>query len=291
MRCADGSARQGEAGVRTAADTVSRGCQLSGMARSDSMNRLVIAAPATIATTAMLVILSLGASIAPAAPSLPASIGGAVADSARPAEDTQRDTDRKPAETLAFAGIKSGETIIEIAPGKGYYTRLLSAVVGPKGRVYAATSQPKPDAPPPPVQAIAAEPHYSNVSVSFQRVADLKLPSDVDLVWTSQNYHDFHNIPDVDVAAVNRAIFAALKPGGTYFVLDHAAEAGSGSRDTNTLHRIDEETVKQEVTAAGFKLVGESEILRNKSDPHTAKVFDPEIRGHTDQFMLKFQKP
>jgi predicted methyltransferase len=254
------------------------------------MNRLVIAAPATIATTAIL-ILSLGASIAPAAPSLPASIGGAVADSARPAEDTQRDTDRKPAETLAFAGIKSGETIIEIAPGKGYYTRLLSAVVGPKGRVYAATSQPKPDAPPPPVQAIAAEPHYSNVSVSFQRVADLKLPPDVDLVWTSQNYHDFHNIPDVDVAAVNRAIFAALKPGGTYFVLDHAAEAGSGSRDTNTLHRIDEETVKQEVTAAGFKLVGESEILRNKSDPHTAKVFDPEIRGHTDQFMLKFQKP
>ncbi len=122
-------------------------------------------------------------------------------------------------------------------------------------------------------------------------MADLKLPAGADLVWTSQNYHDFHNIADVDVATINRAIFAALKSGGTYFVLDHAAEAGSGSRDTNTLHRIDEKTVKQEVTAAGFKLVAESKILRNQSDPHTAKVFDPEVRGHTDQFMLRFKKP
>jgi predicted methyltransferase len=95
----------------------------------------------------------------------------------------------------------------------------------------------------------------------------------------------------VDIGTINRAVFAALRAGGTYLVLDHAAEAGSGTRDTNTLHRIDEETVKQEVTAAGFKLLGESDILRNKSDPHTAKVFDPEIRGHTDQFALTFKKP
>jgi predicted methyltransferase len=244
-----------------------------------------------ILRTAAWLIPALTASLASAAPSIPAYITAAVADSARPAEDKQRDADRKPAETLAFAGVKPGDTVIEIAPGKGYYTRLLSVVVGPKGKVYAATSQPKPDAPPPAVQAIAADPHYSNVSVSFQRVADLKLPQGADLVWTSLNYHDFHNIPDVDLATINRAIFAALKSGGTYFVLDHAAEAGSGLRDTNTLHRIDEETVKQEVTAAGFKLVGESDILRNKSDPHTAKVFDPEIRGHTDQFALKFKKP
>jgi predicted methyltransferase len=113
----------------------------------------------------------------------------------------------------------------------------------------------------------------------------------VDLVWTSQNYHDFHNLTDVDVATINRDVFAALRSGGTYLVLDHAAEAGSGTRDTNTLHRIDEETVKKEVAAAGFKLAGESNILRNKSDPHTAKVFDPEIRGHTDQFVLIFKKP
>jgi predicted methyltransferase len=246
---------------------------------------------AAIVTTAALAIAAQAASAAWAAPAIPAYISAAVADSARPAEDKQRDADRKPAETLAFAGVKPGDTVIEIAPGKGYYTRLLSAVVGPKGKVYAATSPPKPDAPPPPVQAIAADPHYGNVTVSLQRVADLKLPQGVDLAWTSLNYHDFHNIPDVDVATINRAVFAALKPGGTYFVLDHAAEAGSGARDTSTLHRIDEETVKQEVTAAGFKVVGESNILRNNSDPHTAKVFDPEIRGHTDQFLLKFKKP
>jgi predicted methyltransferase len=244
----------------------------------------------TVTTTAQL-IATFAASLAAAAPSIPGYISAAVADSARPAEDKQRDADRKPAETLAFAGVKPGDTVIEIAPGKGYYTRLLSEVVGRTGKVYAATSPPKPDGPPPAVQAIAAEPHYSNVSVSLQRVTDLKLPPGANLVWTSLNYHDFHNIPDADVATINRAVFAALKSGGTYFVLDHAAEAGSGSRDTSTLHRIDEETVKQEVTAAGFKLVGESDILRNKGDPHTAKVFDAEIRGHTDQFALKFKKP
>jgi predicted methyltransferase len=246
---------------------------------------------AAIVATAALAIPALVASAAWAAPSIPAYISAAVADSARPADDKQRDADRKPAETLAFAGVKPGETVVEIAPGRGYYTRLLSAVVGPKGKLYVVTSPPKPDAPPPPVQAIAADPHYGNVTVIMQRVADVKLPEGVDLVWTSQNYHDFHNIPDVDVATINRDVFTALKSGGTYFVLDHAAEAGSGPRDTNTLHRIDEETVKKEVTAAGFKLAGDSDILRNKSDPHTAKVFDPEIRGHTDQFLLKFKKP
>jgi predicted methyltransferase len=246
---------------------------------------------AAIVVTAALALPALAASPCWAAPAIPAYISAAVADGARPAEDTQRDADRKPAETLAFAGVKPGATVIELAPGKGYYTRLLSAVVGAKGKVYAISSQPKPDAPQPPVVALAADPHYSNVTVSLQQIADLKLPEGADLVWTSQNYHDLHNIHDVDVAKVNRAFFAALKSGGTYFVLDHAAEAGSGTRDTNTVHRIDEETVKKEVTAAGFQLVGESDVLRNKSDPHTAKVFDPEIRGHTDQFLLKFKKP
>ena len=243
-----------------------------------------------LATLGALSISLLGASLA-AAPSIPAYITAAVADSARPAEDQQQDPDRQPAATLTFAGVKPGERVIEITPGKGYYTRLLSAVLGAKGKLYAAISPPKPDAPPPPVQAIAADPHYGNVSVSVQRAADLKLPQGVDLVWTSRNYHDFHNIPDVEVATINRAVFAALKPGGTYLVLDHAAEAGSGTRDTNTLHRIDAEAVKKEVSSVGFKLAAESDILRNKGDPHTAKVFDAEIRGHTDQFILKFTKP
>jgi predicted methyltransferase len=221
---------------------------------------------------------------------LPAYITAAVADTSRPATDTERDAARKPAETLAFAGVKPGEQVVELAPGKGYYTRLLSAVVGQNGKVYTVSSPPKPDAPPPPVQAIAADPHYSNVHPTFGKIAELKLPTDTDLVWTTQNYHDFHNIPDL-VTNLNKAVFDALKPGGIYFILDHAAQAGSGSRDTNTLHRIDEETVKQEVKAAGFELVGESGVLRNKDDPRSGKVFEPPIQGHTDQFLLKFRKP
>jgi len=226
-------------------------------------------------------------------PALPAYIAAAVSDSARPASDTERDADRKPGATLAFAGVKPGQQVLELAPGRGYYTRLLSAVVGPKGKVYVVTSPPRPDAPPgpSPVQKIADDPHYANVSVIVSRVGELKPPEGMDVVWTSQNYHDFHNIPNVEVATINRAMFQALKPGGIYLVLDHSAEAGSGTRDTNTLHRIDEDAVKQEVESVGFKLLGESDILRNKADPRTAKVFDPSIQGHTDQFILKFSKP
>jgi predicted methyltransferase len=224
---------------------------------------------------------------------VPAYITAAVADSARPAEDRQRDGERKPAETLAFAGVKPGDQVLEIAPGKGYYTRLLSAVVGPKGKVtvYLVGPLPKPGTAPPPVQAIAADPHYSNVTLILQRLTEAKPSGVFDLVWTTQNYHDLHNIPDLSMLGVNTTIFDSLKPGGTFFVLDHAAEAGSGARDTNTLHRIDEASVKNEVTSAGFKLAGESKILRNPADPHTGKVFEPPIQGHTDQFLLKFKKP
>ena len=224
---------------------------------------------------------------------VPSYITGAVADPARPAADSERDASRRPAETLAFAGVKPGDWVLELAPGKGYFTRLLSAVVGPTGQVtnYIISQPPKPDTPPLPIQALAAEPHYSNVKVHLQRLVEVKPTNSFDLVWTTQNYHDFHNIEGVDVAALNRAIFAALKPGGTYLVLDHAAEAGSGLRDTKTLHRIDADTVKQEVQAAGFELVGESGLLRNKDDPHTGKVFEGPIQGHTDQFILKFRKP
>jgi len=251
------------------------------------MQRAAIVAAGTLSTLG----LALGGAYAAGNSALPAYIAAAVSDSARPAADTERDAVRKPGATLAFSGVKPGDNVVELAPGKGYYTRLLSAVVGPKGSVTTVSSVPKPDAPPPPVQAIAADPHYSNVHPTFQKYAEVKLPPNSDLVWTTQNYHDFHNVPDLQVAALNKAVFEALKPGGIYLVLDHAAEAGSGTRDTNTLHRIDEETVKQEVKAAGFELAGESDILRNKDDPHTAKVFEGAIQGHTDQFILKFRKP
>jgi predicted methyltransferase len=225
------------------------------------------------------------------------SITRAVADPARPEADRARDAERKPAESLAFAGVHPGEKVAELLPGGGYFTRLFSLVVGPKGKVYARArprpAQAAPDSPDPgaPIQAIAADPHYGNVVVSTMSIKELSLPEPVDLVWTSQNYHDLHNIPDADVAAFDKAVFNALKPGGVFIVLDHVAAAASGFRDTSTLHRIDPEAVKKEVLSAGFKFEGESELLRNTTDDHTLKVFDPAIRGKTDQFILKFRKP
>jgi len=227
----------------------------------------------------------------------PPYITRAVGDSARPEADTKRDADRHPALTLAVAGVKPGDQVAELIPGAGYFTRLLSAVVGPRGKVYAVVPPRRPDAPadqPDPaarLQPITSDSHYRNVTVSVQKVAQLELPRGLDLVWTSQNYHDFHNLPDIQVADIDKAVFRALKPGGVYLVLDHAAQAGSGFRDTSTLHRIDPEAVKKEVMSAGFRFEARSDILSNQDDPHTAKVFDPAIRGHTDQFIFKFRKP
>jgi predicted methyltransferase len=241
------------------------------------------------------------AACALAAPSraakIPEPIAAAVADSSRPDADKQRDGNRKPAETLAFSGVKPGDQVAELLPGAGYYTRLFSKVVGSGGHVYALVPAPAPDAPADApdfasrVKAIAAEPAYANVSVVVEPFSQLKVPVALDLVWTSQNYHDLHNFPGLDVGVFNQLVFEALKPGGIYLILDHAAEPGSGARDTATLHRIDAELVKKEVLAAGFVFVGGSDLLRQPADSHTVKVFDPSVRGRTDQFILKFRKP
>ena len=227
----------------------------------------------------------------------PDAIAAAVADVNRPEADKQRDANRKPAETLAFAGVKPGEQIAELLPGSGYFTRIFSKVVGPGGHVYAVVPAPLADAPADVpdfaarVKAIAADPNYSNVTVVVEPFSELKVPAPVDLIWTSQNYHDLHNFPGLDVGVFNQMVFDALKPGGIYLILDHAAEPGSGTRDTSTLHRIDAETVKKEVLAAGFVFVGGSDLLHQPGDAHAVKVFDPSVRGRTDQFIFKFRKP
>ena len=226
---------------------------------------------------------------------IPAYIKAAIANPARPADDTQRDADRKPAECIAFAGIKPGEKVADFIPGKYYFTRIFSKVVGPKGWVYAVIPSDldamykKHNVPIPP----PADANYPNVSYIHMPVAKFVSPERLDVVWTSQNYHDLHDkfFGPADVAAVNKAIYDALKPGGIYIVLDHVAEAGSGLRDTDTLHRIDPAEVKKEVEAAGFVFVGQSNVLHNPADDHTKLVFDPSIRGKTDQFIFKVRKP
>lgn len=225
------------------------------------------------------------------------AIAVAIADPARPATDTARDANRKPAQTLAFAGIKAGDRIADYAAGSGYFTRLFAGIAGPNGHVYASV--------PSPlfkysniVKGIADTQTYAathpNVTVSFASALDAaKYPEKLDVFWISQNYHDLHDkfMGPVDMKAFNRTVFAALKPGGVYIVLDHVAAQGSPADVTDTLHRIEPATVRREVEAAGFKFEGESSALANPADPHTADPFDPSVQGRTDQFILKFRRP
>jgi predicted methyltransferase len=253
-------------------------------------------AATALAATAFTAALSSAAHAASRA-SIPDNITAAVADKNRPDADKQRDANRKPAETLAFTGVKPGAKIAELLPGGGYFTRIFSKAVGSSGHVYALVPAPIPQAPADMpdfaarVKAIAADTNYDNVTVVVEPFSQLAVPAPVDVVWTSQNYHDLHNFPGLDLGVFNKMVFDDLKPGGIYLVLDHAAEAGSGGRDTKSLHRIDPEAVKKEVVAAGFVFVASSDLLAQPGDSHSMKVFEPAVRGKTDQFILKFRKP
>lgn len=231
------------------------------------------------------------------------SSGGAVSavvekglnDPARQA-DKSSDGRRKIDQVMMFAEVKPGQKVLELIPGSGYFTRVFSAIVGAQGHVYVlwpneyakedvddVTGSNK----------LAADPHYANVSVLTQPAARLSSPELVDLVFTSQNYHDYPDkfMGKVDPRTLDKQVFDALKPGGLYVIIDHVAPAGSGMADTDTLHRIDPAIVKKQVEAVGFVFDGESNALRNSADPHDIKVFDKSIRGHTDQFIYRFRKP
>ena len=235
------------------------------------------------------------------AAALPTYVTAALGDQRRTDQDRAQDADRKPGDMVVFAGIKPGMKVVDLIPGAGYFTRIFAGVVGGKGYVYAYQPSNLDDYIKKRfnVTNVTAEwlskPYeaYSNVSVLHAPVEKFFAPERVDVVWTSRNYHDLHDkfFGPADLAVVNKAVYDSLKPGGVFIVLDHAAEAGSGLRDTETLHRIDEAAVKQEVEAAGFKLVGESNVLHNPADDHKAKVFDASVKGKTDQFILKFRKP
>jgi predicted methyltransferase len=230
-----------------------------------------------------------------AADAVPSYIQAAVADASRPAADKDRDTNRKPAESVAFAGVKPGDKVGELMPGSGYFTRVLSKTVGANGVVYAMSRTPA--APPAGAAArpnalatLAADPGYQNIKLAGMD-ATTKLPELVDVVWTSQNYHDFANRPEAELIAFNKMVFDNLKPGGVYLVIDHASAPGTGKTVSSSLHRIDPEAVKKDLAAVGFVFEAESKVLQNTKDPRTAAAHDPSFRGATDQFMLKFRKP
>ncbi|MET0279536.1 MAG: methyltransferase [Steroidobacteraceae bacterium] len=245
-----------------------------------------------------LAVLGLGVAAALPALTLAASaseaIPKAVADPARPEADRARDADRKPAEVIDLIGMHPGGKVAEMLPGQGYFTRIFSKIVGPQGVVYAWMNVPASVPaggrdPAAAIRALAADANYPNIKLANLDPAT-PLPEKVDLVWTSLNYHDLHNRPNADLTVQNKMVWDALKPGGLYMVIDHAAESGSGARDSKALHRIDPELVKTEVSSVGFKLVTDSKVLQHSADDHT-KPSGEVARGQTDQFVFIFQKP
>jgi predicted methyltransferase len=242
-------------------------------------------------------VFSFAGTLAAQAQPIPDYVKAAVDNPNRPADEKALDADRKPAEIVAFLGLKPGDTVVDIIPGEPqYFTHIFSNVVGPTGHVYdylptefdAVLAKHKVTIPP----DGTVDPKWPNVMIVHHAVQDFAIPSKANVVWIRQNYHDMHDsfAGPVDLAKMNKAIFAALVPGGVFVVLDHAAP-GTGLSATDTLHRIDPAAVKSEVTAAGFTFAGQSDVLANPADPHTALVFDKSIRGHTDQFIYKFSKP
>jgi predicted methyltransferase len=241
--------------------------------------------------------LLLSAAAVVAAPAVTAKMKAAVADSGRPAADTARDENRKPAEMLAFAGITPGKVVVDMLPGAGYFTRIFAKAVEPGGRVYAYfgiqyDARLKSQKMDPDNQFSDLKETYKDLGVIHGPLPQFVTPEPVDIVWTSDNYHDMHDKAyAMDVNEVNKAVFKSLKPGGYYVIIDHKAAESAGDDVTENLHRVKESTVKKEVAAAGFKLVTEGHNLDNPADDGTKRVFDNDVRGKTNQFMLKFQKP
>jgi predicted methyltransferase len=227
---------------------------------------------------------------------VPEPIKAAIAAPDRDAADRALDAGRKPGEVLAFFKIAPGEKIGELFAGRGYTTELMARVVGDGGTIYAENTKEFMDQfLRKPWTERAQKPVMKHV-VTVERPIDDPFPPEaknLDAVITVLNYHDTVNMK-ADRAKMNKAVFDALKPGGVYGIVDSSAQDGSGTRDTDTLHRIDEAVVKQEVLAAGFKLDAESDVLRNpadKRDWNSSPKAAGARRGTSDRFVLRFVKP
>ncbi|WP_232474067.1 class I SAM-dependent methyltransferase [Sphingomonas sp. MA1305] len=227
----------------------------------------------------------------PKASAANAVVARALADPAR-ADQQGDDERRQAAAVVAFSGAKPGDTVIDYLPGSGYWTRIFSGVVGPKGKVLAYWPAAAAARAEKSVTALKAR-GLANVTAEVQPTNLPTASQPVDLFWTVQNYHDIPNAGAGEpvLRAFDTAVFKLLKKGGTYVIIDHADAAGTGLADTRTKHRIEPALVRRQVESVGFRFVGESKVLANPADDHSKPVFDPSIRGHTDQFVYKFRKP
>ena len=222
----------------------------------------------------------------------------AVANSNRTEADRNRDAGRKPAAILDFFAIQPGMTILDMFSGGGYYSEMLSYVVGAEGKVVAHTNATY-------VRYVEEEatPRYANnrlpnVQIMVAENNELQLPvSTFDAIMMVLAYHDIYWVspengwPEIDSTKLLAELYRGLKPGGTLAVVDHYAAAGSPRDSGGTLHRIDPAIVRNEIEAAGFIFDGNSEILRNPDDDLSLAMSDPAVRGKTDRFVFRFRKP
>ncbi len=214
----------------------------------------------------------------------------ALAAPERSAENKARDEGRKPIETVQFFGIKTGDTVVDMISVGGWFTEVLSAAVGPRGHVYAQN--------PPFIPESDAEKalikRLGNAEALRVPIAQSSVVGKADAVVTAMNLHDiyngFANQPAGEPAAIEllKAIYVALKPGGVLGLIDHVGIAG---QDNAKLHRMLPQQARDAITKAGFVIEAESKLLANPADDHTKMVFDPAVRGHTDQFVIRARKP
>lgn len=219
------------------------------------------------------------------------AVAAAMAAPDRPEAQVKRDAARNPGPVLTFSKIKPGDTVADLGAGGAYFTMIISGLVGEGGKVYA---QNPPDwiekfkGIAPKLEALEkTRPNVKTWTVPFDKLGFED--NSLDAVTMALIYHDITLLP-TDRAAMNRQIYAALKPGGIYLITDHHAIAGTGDTLTNDLHRIDADFVRKEVEAAGFVLDGQSDALHFASDDRTKIVFDPSVRGQTDRFVYRFIK-
>ena len=219
-----------------------------------------------------------------ATPVLAQDFKAILANAERPDNERALDAVRKPEEMLRFFGVKPGDKVADLMASRGYYTAILSQIVGNKGVVYSANPSVRDE-----TRERFKNPLYANVKLLEGGMGAVALPSDGSLDFVLINL-DYHEVDPADRASMNQRVFAALKPGGVYGVVDHSAQSGAGDSVRKTLHRIEKAMVVKEASAAGFKLAKESDLLKSADDPLNSNAIK-EQRGKSDRFVLRFEKP
>ncbi len=229
-----------------------------------------------------------GWAITPAVPHIPANIAAAVASNDRTAAMKARDNGRSPDAVFAYAGLKTGDKVIEIGSFGNYDSIILVNAIGPTGHLYMYDLPYNKARYEAPTNAFVAA--HKNSEYKIADFDKIDYPKGVDMVVIDMYYHDIA-INNVDTPTVDARLFAALRPGGRVLIVDHNAAPGSGRRDSKTIHRIDPKTIQDEMKTAGFKLIVSSNIFANPEDDHTKMVFAPGERGSTDRSLFVFEKP